>query len=95
MTLIISDPIIQTLLFFIVLESLIDSMTMCNDKKLIFFCGELFRNLCIEAVPENMPSIVELVMRVLPCDFNPLIQSMGFKVLQHLVVQKNYHLIYL
>ncbi|ODM97157.1 hypothetical protein Ocin01_09527 [Orchesella cincta] len=67
------------------LESLVDSLTMCKDKKLIWYCGLCFENLCIEATIPNVMVVTNYVMRLLPCDFNPLIQSMAFRVLQSVV----------
>ncbi|CAL8125089.1 unnamed protein product [Orchesella dallaii] len=67
------------------LESLVDSLTMCKDKKLIWYCGLCFENLCIEATIPNVMVVTTYVMRLLPCDFNPLIQSMAFRVLQSVV----------
>lgn len=68
------------------LESLVDSLTMCKNKELIKSCGQIFENLCIEIPPANVPLVCGYVMHALPCDFNPMLQSMAFRVLQNYVV---------
>lgn len=59
---------------------------MCKDKKLVTYCGHCFENLCIEATIPNVMTVTSYVMRLLPCDFNPMIQSMAFRVLQSVIV---------
>lgn len=59
---------------------------MCKNKELIKSCGHIFESLCIEIPPPNIPVICGYVMHALPCDFNPMLQSMAFKVLQSFIV---------